>query len=210
MKVTKYPQSCLLLEKDGSRLLVDPGVLVAQKFPAEALAPVDGILITHEHYDHADPEFIRALTAGADVPVVANAGAKNALGDVVTKVVADGERFQIGAFAVAAHELPHVDMEDGSPGPHNTGYLIDDMLFTPGDGVRAEGVRADILAMPLAGPDISPRDGFDLLRQVGARTVIPVHYDVFLADPEQIAGRAANIAPDVKFMVLRPGDSAEF
>lgn len=25
MKVTKYPQSCLLIEKDGHRIVIDPG-----------------------------------------------------------------------------------------------------------------------------------------------------------------------------------------
>jgi L-ascorbate metabolism protein UlaG (beta-lactamase superfamily) len=209
MKITKYPQSCLLLEHAGSRLLIDPGMPAAQKFSAQDLLPVDGILITHEHRDHADPEFIRRLVEGGGVPMISNQSVKGVLGDLVTKVVQNGEKFRVGNFIVTAHEIPHVDIDDGSAGPQNTGYVVDDKFFAPGDSVRAEGIHAEVLALPLAGPDISPRDSFDLLKQVGAKTAIPIHYDVFLADPDQIAERAAKITPDVQFVVLKDRESIE-
>jgi L-ascorbate metabolism protein UlaG (beta-lactamase superfamily) len=210
MKITKYPQSCLLLERDGTRLLIDPGVLVAQKFSAQQLMPVDAILITHEHPDHADAEFIRALVGGNATPVISNEGVKNALGDdVVTRVVQDGENFEVGNFQVTAHVLPHVAMMDGTTGPQNTGYVIDGIFLAPGDSVDVRDIRVEKLAVPLAGPDVSPRDGMDLIKQVGATTVVPIHYDVFLANPGDIAERAKKIVPNARFVVLGDGESAE-
>jgi L-ascorbate metabolism protein UlaG (beta-lactamase superfamily) len=208
MKVTKYPQSCLVVEDDGRRLLIDPGSLVPAEFSADDLLPVDGILITHEHDDHADPQLLADLTATASVPVVANASAKKLLGDVVTEVVEDGQEFELVGFSVTARELPHVDMPNGSPGPQNTGYVIDGNFFHPGDGIKIDDLKVDKAAVPIAGPDVSPRDAFDFIKQIGAKTVVPIHYDYFIADPKQLAGIAANITPDVKFVVLPNAESA--
>ncbi len=76
MKVTKYPQSCLVIEKDGKRAVIDPGSLVLPKYKASDILPIDLILITHEHQDHADPALIDQLLAAKKVPVVANASTK--------------------------------------------------------------------------------------------------------------------------------------
>lgn len=209
MKVTKYPQSCLVVEQDGVRILVDPGSFVTEQFSANDLLPIDGVIITHEHADHADPELIKALTVSESVPVIANASIKNVLGDLVTKVVADGEEFDIAGLKITAHEIPHVDMMDGSAGPQNTGYIINDEFLVPGDSVDTKGLKVEKLAVPLAGPDISPRDGFDMIKQTGAKVVVPIHYSAFPAKPELIAGRAKEIVPDVQFIVIPEGESAE-
>lgn len=210
MKVTKYPQSCLVIERDGARLLIDPGALVTSAgFSANDLLPVDGILITHEHADHLDMDLLKALVASGDVPVVANASTKNLAGDLVTKVVEDGEDFELAGFSITARELPHCDMPDGSSGPQNTGFVIDDVFFDPGDGVYIENLQVESAAVPLAGPDISPRDAFDFIKQIGAKTVIPIHYDYFPAEPNMLSDMAKNIVPDVKFLVLGNGESGE-
>src|SRR5487761_1121979 len=106
MKVTKYPQSCLIIEQNGKRLAIDPGSLVAAKYSAQEWLPLNAVLITHEHGDHADPELIRGLAAGG-VPVVANQSTKNLLGEIVMQAVADGESFDVAGFNVTARELPH-------------------------------------------------------------------------------------------------------
>lgn len=210
MKVTKYPQSCLVLEKEGSRIVVDPGALVeGGGFSADDLGEVDGILLTHEHQDHADPEFIRHLIGGRDIPVVGNESTKKYLGEVVTNMVADKEEVTVGGFRVTAHELPHCDMPDGSPGPQNTGYIIDGVLFHPGDGVKTQGVSVQALAAPVAGPDVSPRDAFDLAKSVNAKVVIPIHFDYFKEDPHILAEWAAMLQMPFELKPLRNGESLE-
>src|ERR1035441_4009316 len=110
MKVTKYPQSCLVIEKNGKRIIIDPGSLVSPKFSANELLPVDAILITHEHMDHADPGLIGELTRLSEAVVVGNQSTAKALGGTVNKVVSDGEKFEIAGFAITARDLPHVAM----------------------------------------------------------------------------------------------------
>jgi len=209
MKVTKYPQSCLLVEQGGKRLAIDPGSFVSAKYTAQDLLPLDAILITHEHVDHADPKLLRALTQGDIVPVIANQSTKNLLGELVSQVVGDGESFEAAGFQVTARELPHCLGVDGSEGPQNTGFIIGGAFFHPGDGISLEGLHVDAAAIPIAGPDISAKDVFDFIKQLGCRTVIPIHYDAFLENPQLLASRADSVAPGVKFVVLDDGQFAE-
>jgi L-ascorbate metabolism protein UlaG (beta-lactamase superfamily) len=83
MKITKYPQSCLLIEQNGKRILIDPGSLVTRKYSAKDLLPIDAILITHEHSDHADPTLINELLDLTKVPVVGNQSTAKELSPIV-------------------------------------------------------------------------------------------------------------------------------
>lgn len=210
MKVTKYPQSCIVIEKDGKRLVIDPGSFVSQLSRPDDLKPVDGILLTHEHADHVDPELIKLLLEGTDnVPVVGNQSTAQLLNDLVTNMVADQEELEIAGFRITARELPHCDMPDGSPGPQNTGYVIDGVFFHPGDGIKIDGLSVATTAAPIAGPDVSPRDAFDLAKSVNCKVMIPIHYDYFKEDTSTIvaAARATNMPFEVR--PLQNGESTE-
>lgn len=44
MRLTRYPQSCLLIEEpDGGRVLVDPGRFVAEAYDLDDLGEVDAV-----------------------------------------------------------------------------------------------------------------------------------------------------------------------
>jgi len=47
MQLTKHTHACVTLDKEGSRLLLDPGTFTANA--AELAASAGTILITHEH-----------------------------------------------------------------------------------------------------------------------------------------------------------------
>jgi L-ascorbate metabolism protein UlaG (beta-lactamase superfamily) len=210
MKVTKYPQSCIVLEKDGQRLMIDPGSFVSEKFKAEDLLPVHGILITHEHADHADSDFIKALIeAAGDIPVVGNESTTMTLNDVVTNTIVDTEELTVAGFRVNAYELPHCKMPDGSDGPQNTGYCIDGIFFHPGDGTELDDLKVQAAAIPIAGPDVSPKDAFTFARQLGIATMIPIHYDYFTADPEFFASVAEQHGAGFTVIPLKDGETTE-
>lgn len=211
MKITKYPQSCLVLDKDGKRVVIDPGSFVAAKFDAETFGVVDALLITHEHADHLHVDLLRSIVeANPDVPVYANRNVADLSQGLVTNVVDDGESFSVAGFAVVARELPHCAMVDGAPGPRNTGYVVDGAFFHPGDGVEISGVQVAAAGVAIAGPDISPRDVISFIKSVGCTTVIPLHYtnDVFhgLAD-SAVTWAAWGGLDDVKVVPLGDGES---
>lgn len=184
MKVTKYPQSCLVVEVRGVRMLIDPGSFVSKKYPVTELLPIDAILITHEHADHIDPLYLADIVGKTAVAVYCNASTAKLLGDLATNIVKDGDVFMVDGVAVIARELPHVKLVNGSDGPQNTGYVIANTLFHPGDGIKIDNLQITTLAVPIAGPDISPRDVCDFVESVGAKKVIPIHNDYFKANQD--------------------------
>lgn len=202
MRLTKYLQSCVILEKDGSRVAVDPGSQTMERHSIAELGRLDAVLYTHRHSDHFDERSVDALL-GAGVELYGNA-------DVCTlvpgmTVLRDGEVLDVAGFRVEPRDLPHVPMVNGDAGPPNTGFLFDGQLFHPGDGMEVDALRARLLALPIAGPSISFRDAYAFAERTGAAVVVPIHHDVFIADPRLFA-RYCDIA---EVVVLAPGESAE-
>lgn len=209
MKVTRYPQSCLLLEKDGHKLVIDPGVNFLETHKVEELSGVEAVLYTHQHGDHYEPSIAEALL-GQGVALYANKSTAELIGLDKVTVVHDGDAFQAAGFEIAARELPHCLLPNGQPGPQNTGYVINGVLFHPGDGKELEGLTVDNLALPITGPDISILDAVNFAKQVKAKVAIPIHYTAIPFDPNVFAayaGKAGDSGFEVR--VLADGESTE-
>ena len=61
MKIIKYPQSCLLVETKGKKILIDPGTLKYKEEYFDVWNNVDIILITHKHPDHCNTEILEKI-----------------------------------------------------------------------------------------------------------------------------------------------------
>ncbi|MDX1658184.1 MAG: MBL fold metallo-hydrolase [Nitriliruptorales bacterium] len=204
MKVTKYPQSCFVLDNGHGRVLVDAGTLALDAFSLDDFGELDAVLYTHRHADHFDQRHVDAIL-DRGVGIHANADVLEVVGADRGTEVRDGQTFEVAGFEVTPHDLPHVELVDGSPGPPNTGYEFDGVLFHPGDGMQIDGVEVDVLAVPIVGPSISYRDAYLFLQQVGASRAIPMHYDMFLADP----GLFDHFCDIAEVIVLDHGESTE-
>ncbi|MFU8839357.1 MAG: MBL fold metallo-hydrolase [Nitriliruptoraceae bacterium] len=186
MRVLRYPQSCLVVEVGSVRLAIDPGTFVTARFSLDELGPLDAVLYTHRHADHLDLEVVEDLLAQG-ARLYGNADVAELLGPSRCTTVRDGEPITVAGVDVLPRDLPHVVMVDGSPGPPNTGFLLADTLFHPGDGMELTGLHAPVAAVPIAGPSISFRDAYRLVQRLGAQHVVPIHYDAFVADPAHFA-----------------------
>jgi L-ascorbate metabolism protein UlaG (beta-lactamase superfamily) len=203
MKVTRYFQSCLLIEEGSARILIDPSG--HEKDHIGKLGRLDAVFYTHEHADHFDAEMAQTFIEQGIAPVYANASTGKFI-KASKIVVSDGQEIKISGIKIKAIELPHCLMVDSSPGPQNTGYLVGGRLFHPGDGKELAGLKVDNLALPIAGPDISPKDAFDFAKQVSAKSVIPIHYDFLGGNPDFFARFADNHG--IKTHALKNGESA--
>lgn len=204
MRVTKYPQSCLVVENDaGGRLLVDPGDFAMDAYTIDDFGHIDAVLYTHRHPDHFDERHVDALLERG-ITLHGNEDVAGLIGDEA-QVVHDGEPFEAAGSSITPRDLPHVELVDGSPGPPNTGYVIDEQLFHPGDGISLPGLSIERLALPIAGPSISFRRAHRFIEEIGASKVVPMHFDMFCADPE-LFDSFCEIA---EVVILEPGESAE-
>jgi L-ascorbate metabolism protein UlaG (beta-lactamase superfamily) len=212
MKVTRYFQSCLLIEEGNTRILIDPSG--HEKDNIAKLGRLDAVLYTHEHLDHFDADMAKNFVEQGIASVYANASTSKLIMASKTEVK-NGQEFEISGIKIKAIELPHCLMFDGSPGPQNTGYLINDQLFDPGDGKELAGLEVDNLVLPIVGPDVSFMDAFNFAKQVSAKTVIPVHYDFLGANANvfaSIASGSAGAEPTkfgFKVIVLGNGQSTD-
>jgi len=199
-----------LIEEGDTRILIDPSAHEKDHDFGE----LDAVLYTHEHSDHFDAEMAQTFVEQGIAPVYANASTAKFIKASKT-VVNDGQEFSMGGLRIKAIELPHCLMPDGSRGPQNTGYLINNRLFHAGDGKELAGLKAELLAAPITGPDVSMLDVFNFAKQVSAKKLIPIHYDIFGANPELYASFASGKAGAKAFsfpfrvVVLDIGESIE-
>lgn len=204
MKVTRYFQSCLLIEDGSARILIDPSGQEIDRL--KDFGKLDAVFYTHEHADHFDAGLADTFVEEGIAPVYANASTAKLIKASKTEV-SDGQEFDVNGLKVKAVELPHCLMVDGSTSVQNTGYLIGGRAFHPGDGKELAGLQAETLFVPISGPDISLKDAYDFTIQVKAKQVVPIHYDYLGGNPDFL-GQSLN-KRGVKIHGLTIGDSVE-
>lgn len=209
MRVAKYPQSHLVISNDSSKIIIDPGMITFKSgFKVEDFQEANAYLFTHTHPDHLDPATVKAVVGGK--PCFGNADVANALQGlgINCTAVSDGQEFEAGGFKVKAVNLAHCAMQDGSPVPPNTGFVIEGVLFHPGDGDHApQGLTSPNVALPIAGPTITLDGALQFAKDVQAKMVIPIHNDYFKNDPEQFSQMAQQAGIEVR--ILTPGQTTE-
>ncbi|MBI2020751.1 MBL fold metallo-hydrolase [Candidatus Daviesbacteria bacterium] len=204
MKIKKYPQSHLLISGQNTKIIIDPGYITFEKgYKVEEFQGMDGYLITHQHADHLGPETIKGIAERGKGKVYGNSDVVAKLKEVgvEAQIVYERQPFQVGEFEIMPVNLPHCKMQDGSDGPPNTGYLINGILFLPGDGDKNPGITADNFALPIAGPSITYDGALQFAQDIRAKLVIPIHYDSrFPADPDEFAKKASEVGIEVRIL----------
>lgn len=208
MRVKKFPQSHLVVEKNDQTLIIDPGYLTFEKgFKVSDFQNADVYLITHQHGDHLGPDTIKEVVG--DKVVLGNADVVKKLKEVGVsnaREIKNMEEIEIEGFKIKAVDLPHFQKESVVM-PPNTGFLIDGVFFHPGDGDgqspgpngrKAPDIISENAAVPIGGATITFDTALEFIEQIGAKVVIPIHYDVYKADPEAFKKEASNFGIDVR------------
>lgn len=209
MRLTKFDHACVLIEDGEARVLIDPGAYTPG---FETLTGLTGVLITHQHADHLDPERIGALlNANPDAAVHADQGGLEVLAGlgIDATLATAGDRFddvgtQVDVFG-ALHAVIHPDL----PTVTNVGYLLGGRFFHPGDAFTVPGVPVDVLGLPIGAPWLKLSEAIDYLRTIAPRIAIPIH-EAVLAKPAMYYGRVTDLAPDgTTTVVVAPGETVD-
>jgi L-ascorbate metabolism protein UlaG (beta-lactamase superfamily) len=178
MKITKLGHCCLLVETQGVTILTDPGVYTIDQVQDVV---VDIILITHEHADHYHVPSIQAVRANnPKVVVVTNTSVQRLLQEegIEAVVIEDGSSQDIAGAHISGHGNAHAQLHSTIPQIQNTGFVIDETLYHPGDAFHVPNVGVDILALPVAGPWMKIGEAVDFALAVKPSVAFPVHDDV--------------------------------
>lgn len=184
MDLTLLGHSCVRFEKNGSRLVVDPGAYSA----TDALEGADAVLVTHQHVDHVVPDELRAALVGRpELEVWAPQAVVTAVvGDddsVASRVhtVGSGDHVEVAGFAVDVVGGKHAVVHPDVPQIDNVGYLVDGAVLHPGDSLTVPDGDIELLLLPIAAPWLKAAEAIDYVRAVRARRAVPIH-DAILAD----------------------------
>lgn len=184
MKITKYNQSCLLVETNGKRILVDPGNIgyTDDIFEKEWIN-IDYILITHKHPDHCLADTINKIVVRDSArlyttyEVVENQPLYGAnvikAGDII-----DDKIIKIYVTKAVHGYLPHMKNNEVK---ENVGYIVDDgkkSVYITSDTIGFNNnYKCDVICMPFNGNGLTLGilDGILFAKETGAKLILPIH-----------------------------------
>jgi L-ascorbate 6-phosphate lactonase len=194
--------------------------------PVDDLAGgIDWLLVTHEHLDHLDPYSLREVAARSDgLTIVAPAPleplVREACPDTAFTGVARGDRLELaGACTLTVVPAVHgLEPADGyADDPRFVGYVLEldgVAVYHAGDTIATDSlvaalapVRIDVALLPVNGRgyfrereglvgNLDVRDAVALAAEVGARVLVPIHWDLFEGNTE-MPGRVVDAAVEV-------------
>jgi L-ascorbate metabolism protein UlaG (beta-lactamase superfamily) len=180
MDLTKHGHACVVLGSEDRRLVIDPGAFTD---PA-VLQGASAVLITHEHFDHFEPERLRAaLDADPALEVWTNGSVAEQLDGLGGRVhvVGQGDAFTAAGFEVHVHGEMHAVIHPDVPQIKNVGFLVDGQVFHPGDALTVPDEPVSTLLLPVHAPWSKVSEVIDYVRAVDADQAYAVH-DALLSD----------------------------
>ena len=199
-------QSGFLLRWQGRHLLLDPYLsdsltrkyagtdrphvrMTRRVVAPERLGFVDVVASTHNHTDHLDREtLLPILEAGAALvcPAANRVFAAERLGTDPQICLATGESAELAGFELEAVPAAHPE-----PAPEYAGYVVrcggwrvyhsGDSLVYDGMAERLRPHAVDLALLPINGKvaNMSGPEAARLAHAIGARLVVPCHYEMF-------------------------------
>jgi len=210
MNIHKIGHCCLVLDIDGKKILTDPGSFTSEQVD---LRDIDVVVITHKHEDHLDPNTIKTVAENnLDAVFVANEDIGSVLSEnsIIYETISAGETKEIKGITFEAFANAHAHIYEGVPLPDNTGYLIADRFYLPGDSLVVPGKEIEILAAPFAAPWGKIGEYIDYIKEVKPKHAFPIHdgmqkiYGAYHALPEKLLPEAV-----ISFTALKPGENLE-
>ncbi|MEU5904334.1 MBL fold metallo-hydrolase [Micromonospora sp. NPDC047527] len=208
MRLTKYAHSCLRVEHDGGVLVVDPGVFS----DPQALDGADAVLITHEHPDHLDLAALRLHLDQRPLPIHGPASLAGTLGDAAEALrpVTPGESFTAAGVAVRAYGGRHAVIHPDIPVVDNLGYLINDVVYHPGDSlVVPEETPIDTLFAPIHAPWSKFSEVVDFIRAVAPRRAYALHDALLNDNGLSVLNRQYAALSGTDYQRLEPGSRVD-
>lgn len=230
-----------LIDLGGVRVLTDP-FLRSRLGPLQRHGPLpdpaeleaDVVVISHGHPDHFDERSLERLPGRPVLVVPRGLGARVRRAAIAGEVIelGAGEATFIAGLKIEAVPARHW-ISPGAPRAQPVGYVLDagSRVYFAGDTGRypamtdvVSGVDLALLPVWTWGPHLGPghlgpRAAAEVARDIGAATVVPIHWGTLyprhlhrvwrrpLVEPgDRFATFARRLAPGVDVRVMQPGE----
>jgi L-ascorbate metabolism protein UlaG (beta-lactamase superfamily) len=186
MKITKYPQSCLLIESGDKKILVDPSNLSYEDSFLNDWKDVNLILITHKHGDHCHEEIIKEIIKNGKTKIYSSEEVQKTYLSLPINVIRAGDIFDFEGIKIevvkGAHGyLPYLKGQFEIN--ENIGFILTiegKRIYITSDTICFDNnYKCDILAIPVSGHGLvmGPFEAALFAKETGANLIIPIHMD---------------------------------
>lgn len=179
MTITKFEHSCIVLEDQGAKLVIDPG----QFSPSFVSSPdIRCVIITHSHIDHLNSKMLAQIVQdNEDVKIFAPQEVADAHSDLPITHVSPGIGIQAKPFTLEFFGGLHAIIHPGWAPVQNIGVCVNDVFYYPGDSFALPNKDIMVLAVPASAPWMKVGEAMNFLVNVGAQLTIPAH-DALLSE----------------------------
>jgi len=211
-----------------------PHVRMTERVVApEKLDFIDVVTSSHNHTDHLDAEtLVPLLEANPELELIIPEANREFVVDRLKTMVElprgldAGQFTTVGPFKIHAVPAAHESIERDANGRHKyLGYVVEfenGTIYHSGDTLLYDGMAdwlrrwpIDVALLPINGRvperrvagNLNGREAATLAKEIGARVVIPCHYEMFefnTAPPEEFVGTCRELGQP--YRVLRAGE----
>jgi L-ascorbate metabolism protein UlaG (beta-lactamase superfamily) len=219
MKITKFGQSCILIETKNKRILIDPGNLLFNKeLLQDQWSNLDVLLVTHKHADHCFDFVIKEIVKNSKTKFYTSREVVDSHLELFPNVVKEGDVLNLDEIKIevvkAIHGyLPH--LKNGNEIKENIGYIIDDgeyRAYHTSDSLGFNNdYKCDVIFIPVCnhGLVMGAFEASRFAKETGAKLVIPIHYDnpLYPADLDKVKEEFKK--ESLNYKILKIGESVK-
>ena len=186
--ITINTHSSIRFEWDGEVYYVDPFQISEEAHDASF------ILLTHDHFDHFDPDSIQKILGEYTLivcPAPMEAQVHEKVPGVDTLAVVPDQFYEDGPMEVVTVPAYNIDKDFHPEEAGWVGYIFhlgDLRLYVAGDTDdtdEARDVSADIALIPVGGTyTMTPEEAADLTNEMAPEIVIPTHYGTIVGEED--------------------------
>lgn len=208
MTITKLGHCCLLIEDQGVRILTDPGAWTEAQNEQK---DIDMVLITHEHADHFYLESVKTIIKNnPQAKIVTNSAVGKLLAaeNITYTHVEANQTHKHGSVVITGCGSTHAPIYPSVPAVMNTGYMISQRLYYPGDAFFVPQQPVELLALPVCGPWLSIAQAIDFAKQIKPARCFPVHDGMLkIMGPFHALPQRELTKEGIEFTVLLAGET---
>jgi len=187
MDITKFAQSCILIETKGKRILIDPGYLMYEdSLLNRDWANIDILLITHKHADHCHIDAMKEIVRNPKTKFYTTKEVKEAYPELIPHIVKEGDILNVDNIKIEVVKAAHgyiPALKHGKEIYENIGYIVDDgrnRAYHSSDTVCFyNDYKCSVIFVPVCnhGLVMGPYEASFFAKETEAKLVIPVHYN---------------------------------
>ncbi len=185
-------------------------VVIFDPFQVKASKPADLILISHDHFDHYSPEDLEKVRKSGSVIVTEKASAAKISGNV--KVIAPGEKLEVGAVAIEAYPSYNTNKDFHPKSAGNLAFVITldgvrfyhagDTDFIP----EMKNIKTDIAFLPVSGTYVMTADeAVQAARAIKPKIAVPMHYGAIVGSEDDAKKFKKALEGEIEVVILQKG-----